>query len=252
MLRAINNIRRKLYLGRLIESDPVFLYAEKLSKLEEKKTILRTDVLNYLLSQQKKTAPIYLEIGVRNPDENFNKIKCAIKYSVDPGIEYKPNPVDFKMTSDEFFLKLKEGKILNPDIKFNIVFIDGMHTAEQVEKDVENALTFLAEDGYLVLHDCNPPTEYHAREDHYFNLSPARNNWNGSVWKAFYKLRLNPNISCCCIDSDWGVGVISKKKYFDHLKENFNPFFEYRIFNNRRKDSLNLIDFEEFKKIIQG
>ena len=46
----------------------------------------------------------YLEISVRNPNHNFNQIKANKKYSVDPGLEFKKNPVDFKMTGDEFFI----------------------------------------------------------------------------------------------------------------------------------------------------
>mgnify|MGYP003381534756 CR=1 FL=1 len=33
------------------------------------------------------------------------------KYSVDPGVEFKENPVDFKMTSDDFFQKITNGTI---------------------------------------------------------------------------------------------------------------------------------------------
>jgi hypothetical protein len=50
----------------------------------------------------------YLEIGVRNPEDNVNKINATNKYSVDPGLEYKLNPVDFKMTSDSFFEQLRK------------------------------------------------------------------------------------------------------------------------------------------------
>ena len=60
--------------------------------------------------------------------QNFNKIKATKKYSVDPGIEFKENPVDFKMTSD-VFLKLSTNQVLSNDIEFDVIFIDGLHLA---------------------------------------------------------------------------------------------------------------------------
>ena len=61
----------------------------------------------------------YLEIGVRNPQHNFNHIKANKKYSVDPGVEFKSNPVDFKITSDVFFLKLSRSEVLSNKITFS-------------------------------------------------------------------------------------------------------------------------------------
>ena len=234
---------------QILSEDKVFSQSLRLHDVEANKKPYRHEVINFLLDQLKGDKK-YLEIGVRNPNVNFNKINCETKYSVDPGIEFKENPVDFKLTSDEFFNELSKGKILDKGIKFDVIFIDGLHLANQVYKDILNALDYLTEDGFIVVHDCNPPTEYHAREDHGFTLSPARNFWNGSVWKAFYKMRFNVETSCFCIDSDWGIGVISKQKIVAPLTEDFNPFLEYFIFDSQRKESLNLMDFETFKSMI--
>ncbi len=211
----------------------------------------RTDIVNFLLSiNQADTS--YLEIGVRNPEHNFNHIKATRKYSVDPGVEFKENPVDFKMTSDDFFRKLSSGKILSKDIKFDVIFIDGLHLAPQVDKDIENALQFIKTNGFIVLHDCNPPTEWHARESHTYYNSPAQRIWNGTTWKAFLKWRSNPKLNTCCIDSDWGVGIISKSHPIGKNIEFINPFFEFKVFEKNRKDYLNLMDFESFKKRLQS
>jgi len=236
----------------ILDENDFFNNGVKIHDKEIQKRPYRYELINYLLSLRVDDNPTYLEIGVRNPAKNFNKINCKTKYSVDPGIEFKENPVDFKFTSDVFFQKLSEGEILSKDLKFDVIFIDGLHLAEQVERDIINALNFIKDDGFIVLHDCNPPTEYHAREEHQFNLSPARNTWNGTVWKAFYKMRFNQDISCFCIDSDWGIGVIHKSNVVKPLKENINPFFEFKTFEKHRKVSLNLMDFEEFKELIKN
>ena len=123
----------------------------------------RTQVINFLLSLSHEDTH-YLEIGVRNPKDNYDHIKATTKYSVDPGIEFKENPVDFQLTSDDFFKKLSANEILSNDIQFDVIFIDGLHLAEQVDKDIYNALKYIKSDGFIVLHDCSPPSEWHARE----------------------------------------------------------------------------------------
>ena len=50
--------------------------------------------------------------------------------------------------SRSFFTNLKGGKILNPKIKFDVIFIDGLHLAEQVERDIENSLDFFLNKNY--------------------------------------------------------------------------------------------------------
>lgn len=234
----------------ILNEDPTFKKGKDSIDRELGKRPYRYELINFLLEKfegEKK----YLEIGVRNPSDNFNKINCSNKISVDPGIEFKENPVDYKLTSDEFFSKISEESILSTDIKFDVIFIDGLHLAEQVYRDILNALNHLSEDGFIVLHDCNPPTEYHAREEHNFRLSPARSIWNGTVWKAFYKMRMNTEVSTACIDSDWGIGIVTKRKIASPLLKDINPFFEYSVFNENRKDSLNLMSFETFKSLIK-
>ncbi|MEY3501642.1 MAG: hypothetical protein RL308_3315, partial [Bacteroidota bacterium] len=169
--------------GRFI-NDSYNIATKELNNIEVTKSPLRTDVINFLLSSIKREN-LYLEIGVRNPADNFNKINATIKYSVDPGLEFKENPVDFVLTSDQFFDHLRNGKVLTKDILFDVIFIDGLHTAYQVDRDIKNALEFIKDDGFIVLHDCNPPSEWHARETYNFDLSPARQYWNGTTWKAF-------------------------------------------------------------------
>lgn len=231
--------------GRFV-NDPYHQKVGDLSKIEAQKRPLRSEVINHLLSTfNKKTN--YLEIGVRDPRKNFDLIKSDKKYSVDPGLEFKENPVDFKLTSDEFFDQLANETILQPEIKFDVIFIDGLHLAEQVDKDIENALNYISDDGFVILHDCNPPSEWHARETHGYRISPAMNNWNGTTWKAFVKWRGKSELYSCCIDTDWGVGILSKRALGETVLPPENPFYEYSIFNETRQKSLNLISFEKFK-----
>ncbi len=219
-----------------------------LNNKEAGKSPKHTDIINYLVS--KKDDPNYLEIGVNDPRYNFNLINASQKHSVDPGVEFKQNPVDFQLTSDEFFAKLSKGEILNPEIRFDLIFIDGLHLAHQADRDIANALKFIQDDGFIVIHDCNPATEWHAREFFQYNFTPAGKAWNGTTWKAFMKWRYDSSVFSCCIDSDWGVGIISKSIPIGKSIENTNPFYEFRVFEENRKEYLNLVTFEEFEHLV--
>ena len=246
LIKKIKPIKYYVF-GRRLVNDPHYIETQRRQNLELLKKPVRTTVINFLLSLNKNNDTCYLEIGVRNPADNFNHIEAEKKYSLDPGVEFKLNPVDFKMTSDVFFEKLSTGEVLHNNIKFDVIFIDGLHLAEQVDRDIENALTYIKDEGFIVLHDCNPPTEWHARETYDFNSTPASGYWNGTTWKAFLKWRFSPNVNSCCIDSDWGIGILSKKNQIGKNIDSSNPFFEFNVLDKRRRELLNLVDFETFK-----
>lgn len=246
MKKALRKIKQTYDLGDYFLHNDYHVEGAQKTLREKEKSPTRTEIINYLLGSLKKETN-YLEIGVRYTESNFDHILANYKVSVDPGVENEINPVDFKMTSDVFFANLKAGKILDPSLRFDLIFIDGLHLADQVERDIRNSLDFLNPGGFIVLHDCNPPTEYHAREDYAYHLSPAKGYWNGTTWKAFYSFGQKATHYCCCIDTDWGVGIISDKVDLGRPKPVKNDFFEFRVFEENRADSLNLMSFDELK-----
>ncbi|MEJ2113931.1 MAG: class I SAM-dependent methyltransferase [Flavobacteriaceae bacterium] len=156
-MNIFKKIKTNYKRGRHIVNDPFYKSAFENTKLELIKTPKRTEVINFLLSRFNRET-CYLEIGVRNPADNYNHINAGTKYSVDPGFEYQESSIDFKMTSDSFFDQLKNNEVLSKDLKFDVIFMDGLHLAEQADRDIKNALDFIKEDGFIVVHDCNPPT----------------------------------------------------------------------------------------------
>lgn len=236
--------------GRAMMQHAEYSRVQALTARETAKSPSRTHILNYLLSLFGRET-WYLEIGTRNPEHNFRHIRAHKKFSVDPGVEFSANPVDFPMTSDEFFYRLEHHALLPSDTRFDVIFIDGLHVAEQVDRDIENALRWIRDDGFIVLHDCNPPAEWHARENYTYSHTPARGMWNGTTWKAFYRRRLQKNLYSCCIDTDWGVGVIQKTHNIGAPAENKNPFFEFQVLDAHRAQHLNLVSFEEFATRIE-
>jgi hypothetical protein len=119
-----------------------------------------------------------------------------------------------------------------------------LHTAEQVAKDIQNALACLAPGGAIVLHDCNPETEFEQRDIPEYDGVGV---WLGTVWKAFARLRMTrPDLAMRMIDTDFGCGIIEKanrsQKCFP-LRENI----DYPFFVKNREALMNVIPPEEFK-----
>ncbi len=202
---------------------------------------LRYHIINALLENtvQKR----YLEIGVRNPEDNFDRITADFKVSVDPGVESRVNHATFPLTSDEFFEKLFAGRLKIADSTFDVIFVDGLHLADQVYRDIQNALRVVAHTGYIVLHDCNPPTIFHSREN-FHEHGPATISWNGTCWKAYQRFRSESNKRCFVVDVDWGVGVIVNHDESPtyRLSADVNPFYEYNVMAAEREHILNLVD----------
>ncbi len=210
---------------------------------EGKKLPKRFDIVNALLDHTMDRR--YLEIGVRDPSHCFQHVLARYKISVDPGFESQVNLADVKLTSDDFFSQMQLGALSLETDRFDVIFIDGLHTAEQVYRDILNSLDILASTGFVVLHDCNPPTHFHARES-YSEASPAAGVWNGSTWKAIQRFRTERTERCAVVDSDFGVAIIAKHlEAVDLLTSDVNPFFEFATMNERRRHILNLMSFED-------
>jgi hypothetical protein len=210
---------------------------EAIDTVNRNPIVTRYQIINHLVKKFGYTS--YLEIGVRNPDECFNFIECAKKHGVDPGVE-GDYAVDFNMTSDEFFAQNTN--------KYDIIFIDGLHIDEQVSRDIRNAIHSITENGTVLLHDCNPPTLHHAREDYYDFTTPAKDYWNGTVWKSIVEFRaseLAQSYECNVVNTDWGVGIIRKTNN-GHRIVNNNPFYSFRKFELNRSYYIGLISIEEF------
>lgn len=192
----------------------------------------RTDLLNHLA--EKYNLRRYLEIGVQDPKQNYDKVVCQHKQSVDPA-----GNATYQMTSDAFFIYAGDKSEKN---LFDLIFIDGLHTAEQVKKDFENSLRLLSPNGFIVLHDCNPE-----KEEHTIVPRPTeRGHWNGDVWRFAVALKGYDELHRYTVDIDNGCMVIQNTD-----KEWMNPLFGiteilWNQFDKNRKELLNLISWDEF------
>jgi len=185
----------------------------------------RTDLLQSLIFKFRYKT--YLEIGCQT-DVNFSQIIVDHKVGVDP-----ESGGTFRGTSDLFFEQNTE--------MFDIVFIDGLHISDQVDKDIANSLKCLNNGGIITLHDCNPP-----REDTQFQKM-ITTEWTGDVWKSFVKQRCLPNIDAATADFDYGCGVLRVRDNTDLISVDESLLTWDNLVENRQQ-WLRLMDYQDLIK----
>jgi len=161
-----------------------------------------------------KTNPMYLEIGCDQNDV-FNSIPVihSNKIGVDPN-----SGGSHKMTSDDFFKQ--------NDKSFDVIFIDGLHTYEQAQKDVINSLKILNTNGVIFIHDLLPVDKIDADRTRYL---PG---WSGDVWKVAIELSQSEGLDFKIVNIDTGVGILKKNENYEYKKileiknKNFDDFYD--------------------------
>ena len=221
-LNKFTKIFRKIYYKLFIEN-----FKGKLN-YNFTENFYRWDLIEYLI--KKNNYKNYLEIGC-DKNQLFSKVNIKNKIGVDP-----VSGGNVRKTSDDFF---KENKS-----SFDIVFIDGLHTYEQVKKDILNSVNCLLDEGIILVHDCMPDSLGKQAVPRY------KMQWNGDVWKAIVDLRQQENLEIYTCEIDQGIGVISKKKNTSILKLD-KPInkLKFKDYFNNYKEYMRVISLDEFKKI---
>ena len=194
-------------------------------------------LINHYLS--KKEFKKYLEIGVHK-GHSYSGVDAIIKDSVDPD---ENSPAIYHLTSDNFF------ETIGPTLgyKYDVIFIDGLHHTEQVDKDIENSLKHLEDDGVIILHDCNPISEMRQRVPADFDIWEY--GWNGDVWKSIVKFRKNNShlkYKVFVVNDYEGLCVIKPNQIGKELKIEIPTILNYDFLESNRVEILNLINSDEF------
>lgn len=182
----------------------------------------KSQIINDVIQEVEATS--YLEIGY-GAGHNFKKIECKDKVSVDPNVQDK---LVLRLTSNDFFDKT--------EVNYDVVFIDGLHHAEQVRKDIINAIKCKAK--AIILHDTLPHNK--AMQE----VPRKQRVWTGNVWRAavgyaqsYLKVRVET------YRSDYGLTVIYPdadgkvpRKHFENMD------MTYEEFKANEVELLNIID----------
>jgi len=185
----------------------------------------RTELINYLI--KKNNYKSYLEIGIQF-GTNFFAVALGDKDGVDPDCY---TPTDIHLKSDDFFKQNHK--------TYDLIFIDGLHLREQVERDIYHSLKILNQRGLILVHDCNPLEKKHQLR------KMKQLVWNGDVWKAIAKIRMtDPDLSVSVVDLDHGIGVIKPGQ--QQLFRPQNNFLTWNFLQANKKKLLNLVSVDEF------
>jgi len=191
----------------------------------------RYDIINKLT----KPSDIYLEIGVEY-GECFNNVHFLDKTGVDPDPKFKPGIGQlFTLTSDQFFNSERQ-RI------YDVIFIDGMHQAEYILKDINNSIRCLADDGLIFIDDILP---FNYNEQlkipikHYYEngILKYAENWTGDVWKVIYYLLVKHanKLSLCNYYYNIhfrGICVLKLKEKFQLNENDIHIINEYDYFTD--------------------
>jgi Methyltransferase domain len=154
-------------------------------------TVSRLDVVQSCLDLFE--SPKYLEIGVWKA-KTFGPAVAGHKVAVDPDFPegvvdrmlQQPNAEMHEVTSDKYF------GTLDKTTKFDVIYLDGLHTFEQTLRDLLNSVMFIHDHSLIVIDDVYPDT-YHgslANMHHARLLRRAHGiettNWMGDVYKLVF------------------------------------------------------------------
>jgi len=194
----------------------------------------RIQILNTIL--QKRINPSYLEIGYGD-GTCFESIACVDKTCVDPSPfcdkNFGKSGTCIKKYSDSFFESNQK--------MFDVIFIDGDHSYDQVCRDFSNSLKFIKKDGCIVLHDCNPPDKNHTNQ----NLC---GDGGYRMFTEFYQK--NTTFTWMTSFEDYGVCVVTPNNFRQAEILNKNGEDLYDTFVNSKINILNLKQASEIIKII--
>lgn len=141
----------------------------------------------------------YLEIGLGNGG-TFDAISASEKVGVDPH-PWNPGVKDLPgveiATSDDYFARHWDS-----GEKFDLILLDGLHTAEQTYRDFVNSLHYAHERTIWLIDDVLPNDRYSAIPDYdeAINQRKAETGsedraWHGDVYKIVWMIRaFHPNM----------------------------------------------------------
>lgn len=154
--------------------------------------LMRSDVINEIIALFDE--PDYLEIGVWRGD-TFREIKTASKTAVDPQFMFdyetmnaeNNGSVYYQKTSNSFFAKMP-----SEDNKFDVIFLDGLHTFEQTLIDLLHSIERLRNGGIIIVDDVIPdsyPASLRSQQDSFqFRqiMGDPSQAWMGDVYRLVF------------------------------------------------------------------
>lgn len=203
-----------------------------------------------------KELPIasYLEIGV-NQAETFRQVLIKSRVGVDPNFRFDPDSVRDdntelnSETSDEYFAHIRHDK------KFDLIFIDGLHTFEQVVRDLSNAILHTHDNSIIIIDDTRPSDVFSAmpnqEETAFFRkmFNSDSKDWHGDVFKIIpYIHDFWPSLNYRTISSGGNPQTIVWRSSAFHrkpFKNDLEAISRFTFFDLQRRLELLRLKLEE-------
>jgi hypothetical protein len=148
-------------------------------------------------------AKSYLEIGVAD-GKTFLHVDFDLKHAVDPKFRFDTRNHEserckfFETTSDDFFLYFANSKV-----KYDIIFLDGLHTFEQTFRDICSTQAHCHDRTIWLIDDVYPsdafsalPSEALSRKFRKLQHGSGKGPWHGDVFKTMFAIHdFFPNLS---------------------------------------------------------
>jgi hypothetical protein len=175
----------------------------------------------------------YLEIGVET-GQTFFEVSAEYKTAVDPTFcfDWKSEPPNnsieyHEVTSDMFFSQV------NHSIKYDLVFLDGLHTWDQTYRDFCNSLLVTHDKSIIILDDIFPCDVYSCNRDQAeavlmrgFMTGDSSNAWHGDTYKVIPLIQaFHSSLSFCTIISDGNPQSVVWRSVSASKGDGFKPFF---------------------------
>jgi hypothetical protein len=177
-------------------------------------------------------ASTYLEIGVA-AGTTFEAVKLPFRWGVDPQPTFNhyflPEGCRFSVTpSDIFFAEIPN------EIKFDLIFLDGLHHWEQTYKDLVNSFSHANQQTVIVMDDVIPSDEFSSWRDSSeavaarFAAGGSNHNWHGDTYKVLMALKdFHPELEWCVINEEPNSQAVIWKKSENEIVECVAPFDSY-------------------------
>lgn len=157
------------------------------------------ELVNSLISLVK--AKTYLKIGVFQGRTFFN-VEIENKTAVDPNFRFnykekiKDKEFYFNMTSDDYFYEMPNllKTTYKEQIKFDIIYLDGLHLFSQTYKDFLNTFKYTSQKTLWIFDDTIPSDPYSAIPNQslcyeYRSAAGLKSTaWHGDIYKILFAL----------------------------------------------------------------
>ena len=213
----------------------------------------KTDIIKYLSAIRGYRR--YLEICTASTGGEFAKIdrsqfdtchrlmyRCPDDFTDGLPIDFRVRDLDTARCVEDLHRKGQ---------RYDIILVDPWHEYEPSYRDLETALSLVADHGTIVVHDCLPPS------DETINPTYAPGAWCGVTFMAYVDfVARNEALSYRTVDTDYGCGIVRPRgeaptslpaELLDSWKEHSgDPKAAFQFMQANKWHLLQLVSIDEF------